>query len=399
MKTGLQNKIRVLPFLSKRLAYSVLIIWIFVALLGPFIVGKNPILYQSDSGIHLNLNYKNISTATKSYLMPIWQIDPGKIDLKNRYLEPLSYSNDKTRFYILGSDHLGRDVLAGLIRGASPAFLIGFGAMLISLILGLFMGVPTGWYENAGMRFSRISAVALFLCLLFSVIISILAIQQLDGKNSFSLVIHWLIIILILSVIAYWFLKRDQTIPQDKLSIRFPIDSLVSRLIESLSAIPTLVLIMVFAAFFMRHSVWSLMIIIGILRWSTIARYSRAETIRLKSQPFIVLANRRYHSRIRMWVQDLFPHVAPSLVGLAAYSVAGAIMAEAALSFLGLGLPADVPSWGSLLSSATRYPSAWWLYLFPGLILVVILLALHKIGDDYLNQEGLKGRNLKWTEQ
>jgi peptide/nickel transport system permease protein len=399
MKENLNNTNGVLYLFQKRLAYLLILLWILVALLAPIIVGKNPILYKTDTGIHLNLNDKNISSASQIYMMPLWQIDPGKIDLKNRYLEPLSPSFDKTTFYILGTDHLGRDVLAGLIRGASPAFLIGFGAMLISLILGVMIGIPTGWFENTGIRFSRLTAIIHFLCLLFSFLISVLVLQQFSGSNTPNLLIYWLIILLILFTIVYWFGKRDKRLPHYKLNVRLHLDSIVSRMIESLSAIPTLVLIMIFAAFFMRHSVWSLMIIIGILRWTSIARYSRAETIRLKSQPFIVMANRRYHSRIRMWVQDLFPHVAPALVGLAAYSVAGAIMSEAALSFLGLGLPPDIPSWGSMLSSATRFPSAWWLYLFPGLILVIVLLALHKIGDDYLNQKGIKGRNLNWKEE
>jgi peptide/nickel transport system permease protein len=399
MNKNLNYWSRVLNLIKNRLVYFVILIWILVALFASVIVGKNPILYKNDTGIHLNLKDKKISSASQVYMMPLWQIDPGKIDLKNRYLKPLSPSLDKTTFYILGTDHLGRDVLAGLIRGASPAFLIGFGAMLISLILGVLIGIPAGWFENSGIRFSRLTAIIIFLCLLFIFLISILVLQQVPGNSSSNLLMYWLIILLILFTIARWFYKRDKRLPHYKLDVHLPLDSIVSRMIESLSAIPALVLIMIFAAFFMRHSVLSLVIIIGVLRWTTIARYSRAETIRLKSQPFIVIANRRYYSIIRMWVQDLFPHVAPALVGLAAYSVAGAIMSEAALSFLGLGLPPDIPGWGSMLSSAIRYPSAWWLYLFPGLILVIVLLSLHKIGDEYLNQKGIKGRNLNWKEE
>jgi peptide/nickel transport system permease protein len=171
-------------------------------------------------------------------------------------------------------------------------------------------------------------------------------------------------------------------------------DIIGMRLVEIFEAIPQLFLLLTFVAFFGR-SLYIMMVIIGLTAWPGYARYVRAEYLKLRRQDYVQAAVAAGIPLTSVLFRHILPNgVAPILVA-ASFGVASAILAEAVLSFLGLGL-VDDPSWGQMLSQAVKSSTFnWWMALFPGGAIFLTVLAYNLIGesmrdaiDPYLKKSG-----------
>ncbi|MCK9469200.1 MAG: ABC transporter permease [Porticoccaceae bacterium] len=158
------------------------------------------------------------------------------------------------------------------------------------------------------------------------------------------------------------------------------IDIIGMRLVEIFEAIPTLFLLLTFVAFFGR-SIYMMMVIIGITSWSGYARYVRAEFLKLREQDFVQAAVACGLPLPSILFRHMLPNGMAPLLVAASFGVASAILAEATLSFLGLGL-VDDPSWGQLLNQAVQSSSFnWWLAVFPGGAIFCTVFAYNLIGE------------------
>ncbi len=160
------------------------------------------------------------------------------------------------------------------------------------------------------------------------------------------------------------------------------VDIIGMRLVEIFEAIPTLFLLLTFVAFFGR-SVYIMMIIIGLTSWSGYARYIRAEFLKLRKQDYVQAAIASGLPLSSLLFRHMLPNgIAPLLVA-ASFGVASAILAEATLSFLGLG-PVDAPSWGQMLNQAVKSSTFnWWMALFPGGAIFMTVFAYNLIGESF----------------
>lgn len=159
------------------------------------------------------------------------------------------------------------------------------------------------------------------------------------------------------------------------------VDIIGMRLVEIFEAIPQLFLLLTFVAFFGR-SLYIMMVIIGLTAWPGYARYVRAEYLKLRRQDYVQAAVAAGIPLTSVLFRHILPNgVAPILVA-ASFGVASAILAEAVLSFLGLGL-VDDPSWGQMLSQAVKSSTFnWWMALFPGGAIFLTVLAYNLIGES-----------------
>ncbi|HEY1687205.1 MAG TPA: ABC transporter permease, partial [Tepidisphaeraceae bacterium] len=159
-------------------------------------------------------------------------------------------------------------------------------------------------------------------------------------------------------------------------------DILGMRLIEIFEAIPTLFLLITFVAFFGRN-LYIIMVIIGLTGWTSYARFLRAEFLKLRHQDFVQAAIAAGLPTRTVLFRHMLPNgITPVLIS-ASFGVASAILAEATLSFLGLGL-IDEPSWGALLNQATGAAGefVWWLAVFPGVAIFLTVYAYNLIGES-----------------
>ena len=159
------------------------------------------------------------------------------------------------------------------------------------------------------------------------------------------------------------------------------VDMIGMRLVEIFEAVPTLFLLLTFVAFFGR-SLYIMMVIIGVTSWSGYARYIRAEFLRLRQQDYVQAAIACGLPLRSILFRHMLPNgIAPILVA-ASFGVASAILAEAVLSFLGLGL-VDEPSWGQMLNQAVQSSSFyWWMAFFPGGAIFFTVFAYNLMGES-----------------
>jgi len=158
-------------------------------------------------------------------------------------------------------------------------------------------------------------------------------------------------------------------------------DRIIMRFIDIMLSIPTFFLILAVIAF-IGPSIWNIMAIIGLTSWMGVARLVRAEFLSLKEREFVLAAKAVGAGDLRI----IFNHIminsmAPVLVS-AVLGIAGAVLVESALSFLGIGVQPPTPSWGNILSLGKDYIElAWWLSLFPGLAILITVLGYNLLGE------------------
>ncbi len=159
------------------------------------------------------------------------------------------------------------------------------------------------------------------------------------------------------------------------------VDIVVSRFIEVMICFPTFFLILAVLAF-VGPSIYNIMVVIGITGWTGVARLVRGESLKLRKREFVVAAEVCGSRDWRIMWRHILPNaLAPVLVS-ASFGIAGAILVEASLSFLGFGVPPSDPSWGSMLSQAQQFMDiAWWLTLIPGFAIFATITAYNLIGE------------------
>ena len=159
------------------------------------------------------------------------------------------------------------------------------------------------------------------------------------------------------------------------------IDALISRITDAMLACPFLILAIALAAF-LGPSLGNAMIAIGVSRMPVFVRLTRGQAMSVKVEDYVEAARAMGNPRWRIALFHILPNIMPALLVQATLSIAAAIIAEAALSFLGLGQQPPAPSWGSMLNSAQRFlTSAPWMALWPGLAIFLVVLSFNLVGD------------------
>ena len=257
--------------------------------------------------------------------------DPANIDIMNSELPP-SWMEDGEAAFRLGTDIQGRDLLSTMIYGLRLSILIGCGAVVLQGLLGVVVGLLAGYLGG------KIDAVLMRIA---------------DIQLSFP----YLMVAIFISAI-------------------FQLAFGIGRY-EDL-AVPLLI------------------VIIGLAEWPVYARTVRASVMGEKNKEYVEAARVIGLNRWRIMFRHVLPNTMTSVLVISTIQVANAIMSEAALSFLGLGMPVTKPSLGSLIRSGFEYifSGSWWITLFPGVFLVLLVLVINLLGDwlrDVLNPKLYKG--------
>ena len=316
---------------------------------------------------------------------------PQNLDLKNKdYKSPLDEQDVESSAWRhhLGTDNLGRDVLAGMVHGTRTAMLVGIISMSISVIIGIFFGALAGYFGDKGLQMSRgrfwLSIFGLLLGIYYAFGVRSFYLSKALAAGMGVFLIQLIISLVMLIGILTLFngiavlLKR---IPFFGRKVNVPVDILVSRLIEVKVSIPTLLLILSIVAVMSRPNILMVMIIIGFTSWPNIAKYTRAELLKVRSLEFIQAAQSLGYSELRTIFKHALPNSLSSVLVAIAFGVAGAILLESSLSFLGIGMKPEDVTWGSMLSGARGYFKAWWLAIIPGFAIFVTVTVFNLLGE------------------
>lgn len=159
------------------------------------------------------------------------------------------------------------------------------------------------------------------------------------------------------------------------------LDTLLMRLVDIMLCFPSFFLILAVIAF-LQPSIWIIMAVIGLTGWMGVARLVRAEVLTIREMEYILAARCIGCSDLRIMTRHILPNALSPVLVAATLGVAGAILTESALSFLGIGVQPPTPSWGNILTSGKDYIEfAWWLSLFPGLAILITVLSYNLLGE------------------
>jgi peptide/nickel transport system permease protein len=310
-----------------------------------------------------------------SKLMPWIPFHANTLDpFSNGYAAPLATSS--TGIHILGTDALGKDVLAGLIHGTRYAFIIGLASTLFSLIPGVFIGMMMGFWQNHKLSMNYLQAFVFFL----------LTVLFLFELNTFYTAFNGLTFIFILVLLLFIFCLLSYTtwrmLNFNVKKFVFPLDNILMRCIEIFESFPKLLILMTLIVLTERPGIFSLILLIAVIRWPLFAQISRAETLRVSKLNFTLSAENIGVHWFSILGRHIWPNIKETLLVTALFSFSAAILLEASLSFIGLGLKLDQVSWGSLLNEGRQYFPGWWLSLFPGLAIFLLVLALNWLFDN-----------------
>ncbi len=411
-------------FYKNRLAVWALRVFyliLFVAVFGDFIANERPIYCQIDGETYFpvchqylvdlgvtNWDSKFISKKWleqdyESAIFPPITYSPHTQDRPNaKFISPFGEQtfdkNPNGGWHYLGTERLGLDIASGLIHGTRTAMLVGIVAMSIAILIGLFLGALSGYFGDTRMRISRIrlllNSLSVFLLLFYAFIVNGYVIGDWIAEGHLLLAIAYILVWWVGLFIAANLLTIPlKLIPVLSKKVTIPLDLLVMRLIEVLNSIPLLVLILAIVSIIEKPSVLFVMVILGLVSWTGIAKFIRSELLRIRRLEYIEAAQAFGYSEFRIIVKHALPNaLAPVLIAIA-FGIASAILIEAYLSFLGVGVPDDQITWGSLLNMAREKPSAWWLAVFPGTAIFVTVTVFNLIGEGLTEALDPKLRN------
>ena len=202
------------------------------------------------------------------------------------------------------------------------------------------------------------------------------------GRDSFSRIIHGARVSLMVAVVAIAIGGIIGTIV-GLISGYYGgiVDSIIMRIVDIGMSIPVILIALVLAVV-LGPSFRNVILIIGLLMWTRIARQIRGEVLSVKEQDYVARARVAGASARRIMFKHLFPNIVPTLLVMCTLEIGHVVLVEASLSFLGVGVPAPTPTWGGMVSEGRGLiSSAWWVALFPGLAILLLVLSMNFFGD------------------
>jgi peptide/nickel transport system permease protein len=279
--------------------------------------------FRKHKGAMFGLGFLTFITLAVLLGPYIWQVDPQKLDIRNKDMRPIYTAlwdgSAKTSWAKpLGSDQLGRDNLAQMLAGGRASMAVGWAAMLLSVVIGTFIGVMAGYF------------------------------RRLDGLLMRGTDLFLALPILPLLLLAV-------TLFRQPLRANFGPEGGMFILIVT---------------------------IIAITSWMPTARIVRGDVLAIKEREFVLAARSIGSSNGKIIRRHLLPNVLSPIMVSAALGLATAIITESALSFLGVGFPSDFPTWGKMLADAVqrmeRFPER---VMLPGIAISLTVLSVNYLGD------------------
>ncbi len=332
--------------------------------------------------------WKNLANYDETPVFAPIPFSPGEYSRQNAnaFLEPGEvHATMPNRFrHWLGTEESGRDVAAGIVSGARVALLVGLISMGVAGIIGLVLGALAGFLGDTQLRVSRVVFFSTLAGIPVAFFCAVTARQYtLDTSQSTA---EWgKSLVLFLCIVGVFLLagKLISKILHTSSKITVPVDLIIMRLTEIFNAVPKLIFILIVAAIIPKEqSIWVLIALIGLLNWTDVALFVRAELLRVRELEYVTAARGLGLPELRIFFRHALPNALRPALVIFAFGVAGAILLESVLSFLGFGGDAlSGISWGSLLDSVRARPSAWWVAIPPGLAIATTILTINKIGE------------------
>ncbi len=251
-------------------------------------------------------------------IAPHTPFNPATLDLMDAFTPPFWYDDGSTKF-LLGTDDQGRDLFSTIMYGSRISLFVGFASMLLAMIVGITLGLISGYIGGA---------------------VENIIMRVADVQISFPAIL----IAMLIYGVAFSILPNER---HDEMAV------------------------------------WVLVLAIGLANWVNFARTVRGSTLVEKNKEYVQSARVIGRNRATIMFRHILPNVMGPVLVIATIGLAVAILTEATLSFLGVGVPPTRPSLGTLIRIGQDFLFAgeWWIVIFPGIALAVLVLAVNLLGD------------------
>ena len=265
------------------------------------------------------------SAFAAPWIAPHNTFDPATLDLMDAFTPPAWYEGGTSKF-LLGTDDQGRDIFSTILYGSRISLFVGFASILLAMLLGVSLGLISGYIGGA---------------------IDAFIMRIADVQISFPAIL----IVLLISGVARSVLPN---VRQEEMAV------------------------------------WVLIFAIGISSWVHFARTVRGSTMVEKNKEYVQSARVIGRRRVTIMFRHILPNVMGPVLVIATIGLAVAVLTEATISFLGVGVPPTEPSLGTLIriGQSFLFAGEWWIVIFPGAALAILVLAVNLLGDwmrDALN--------------
>ncbi len=368
-----------------RILNILLFLFVFVGIFADFLANDKPILVKTTDGYSMPVfSDKYIPKSDdKILLRPLIKYSQYSIDTQNSdYVSPFAKQNLKAgqQPHFLGTDQIGRDVLAGMIHGTSLALKIGVLSMILALIIAMLFSVLPSYFGDTSLKISLVNLVLLAF-FVFWVLYYLVNFKYFNllFKSDLSYAILFFAVMFLPIILGLIMKKSNFKVRM----ISLPLDSAFSLFIKIFQSLPGSFLVLILISMFATRSIYNIVIVIAILKWPLISRYVRAEILKVKNENFIESSKAIALGDFKIISRHIFPHIMTPVFVALSFGFASTILLESTLSFLGIGIPSGHVSWGILLSEARHNFSAWWLAVFPGIAIFVAILIFRLQVDKF----------------
>ncbi|MFC6999466.1 ABC transporter permease [Rufibacter roseus] len=292
------------------------------------------------------------------------------------YMPPFQAQN-----HFLGTDHLGRDLFYYLLHSCHTAWFLTFPPLFFATSIGCILGAMAAYWGDNGLKVKVYSFLSLVIVLALAVL--------------FAPYIKWVVIpnsqlpslvsITVLSILVAFYFTLTWTLKRffgrfRKRTVSVPIDFFVKKSIELWSTLPKLLLLLLLSTL-APNSIAIMMVWISLSYWVLPCRITRSKVLTTKGFLYVDSAHVLGVPTKKVIWSYIFPSIkGPVLINFC-FSASGLLGIGSTLAFLGVGLPAETPSWGKLLATSRFSFDAWWLFLFPAVFLVFSILSMQAIGN------------------
>ncbi len=308
------------------------------------------------------------------YQWAIWPLlvaNPKQIRAESEWLPPGS-RDAHGRIFLLGTYDLGRDVLSGIFFGLQKALWIGLLSMAFAALGGLTVGPLLSYASKYRPAISAVAAALLFIMVVGVAYFIGLALYYPDYSAEMLLICAAWAIALCLA--GYCLRNAAWQWPW------FP-DAWMLRYLEIMKSVPSLMVLLLLLQMVADVSLAGMSLMIGFLYMPVVVKHTRWQAKQMIEEQYIESAVGVGLTGMRIVRSHMWPKLIQNVTPVLAFGFGHAVLAESTLSFLGLGLPLDEISLGSMMHGARHYPQAWWAVLFPGLVVFWIVWTCNRFGD------------------
>ena len=325
---------------------------------------------------------------------PLLRNGPLELDAANKdFQSPLVLSKDVNdqvvgfrKQHLLGTDRHGKDIFSNLLGGIKYSLFISISAIVLAAAIGIFLGAISGFYQNNyAMGRSQLIAIIISLLPAWFYGFSVRSYAIADGfeEGVFVGLLQLLLSLFLFTTICIVASLVGRTLDKRLNTKEFVLhlDNLITGFTEVFSSVPRIIIIVTLAAITGEKSTIVLILILGLTSWPGFARITRAEVMRIREKPFIESAKALGVTESRIMRKHILINALPTLVVAVAFGIGSLMLVESALSFLNIGVPDNTPTLGSVLRSGREHIEAWWLIIFPGATIFLLIYLFNRIGD------------------